>query len=338
MGLCASSDSRTNSDNDIAAYTEINITIGSYTKGLKTKIREVMAQSGIVGSIKKTVYEDSDDIHDTPIHTEVIAGGSEDQLAEFSELIREVVEPTIDFEITPSQESVFFQSEKRYPIIEKTDKNIASRKGSDVGDDNESDEGIYSTAVKVTGRMKNKAKKVLSIVSEIPVISEYTTHLRANWSLLIREQPKNLISAKSLFHPYSVYSFSLYQDDTPSVLKACLKWKLRIPEDSIELFTMSGVPLIDSYTLVKEKQCIYVDKRVTDKFFEHEEELKANRMKITQEPYVYHRMALNGLNLGYMKKMYKNMDKKLAQEILKGDLMISGTVAMKILEVIDSNN
>jgi hypothetical protein len=101
---------------------------------------------------------------------------------------------------------------------------------------------------------------------------------------MVKEQPKELICAKSLFHPFSVYSLAFHLEDGPGVMKACLEWKLGIPYDSIELYTMSGVPLRDSFTLEKEKQCIFVDTRVTKKFFEKQTRLKNDMMKITKEP------------------------------------------------------
>eukprot|EP00826_Nyctotherus_ovalis_P049867 TRINITY_DN6056_c0_g1_i14.p1 TRINITY_DN6056_c0_g1~~TRINITY_DN6056_c0_g1_i14.p1 ORF type:complete len:273 (-),score=76.43 TRINITY_DN6056_c0_g1_i14:159-914(-) len=235
--------------------------------------------------------------------------------------------------ISSAASDVYKRQEKKRVVVEKTDARIANRKASDAGDDNDANSGILGTAVLVTNQMKNRAKQVLNVVSDIPLLSEYTNDLKEKWSLLVKEQPKELICAKSLFHPFSVYSFAFYPDDGPSVMKACLEWKLQIPYDSIELYTTSGVPLNDSFTLTKEKQCIFVDARITKKFFDREAKLKSDMMKITKEPFVYHNMALHEMTLDYMVSTFKNMNEMLAQEIIRDDLKVSGNTAVKILAI-----
>jgi len=334
MGTCKSMFARSKqTEVQLPDYEQIQIIIGSYTKGLKTRIKQAMIQSNLGGLIEKTVYKQVDEVHDTPIHTQVIAGGAKGDLEDFSNMIKEVVEESIDLEIRPYPSPKLLEEEKKHVVIVRTDTRITNRKSSDAGDDNDMNDGILGTAVLVTNQMKNRAKQVLNIVSDIPVLSEYTSDLKEKWSLMVKEQPKELICARSLFHPLSVYSFSFYPEDGPGVMKTCLEWKLRIPYDSIELYTMSGIPLKDSFTLTKEKQCIFVDTRVTTKFFEKETKLKNNMIKITKEPFVYHNMALHGMTLEYLVSTFKSMNEVLAQEIIKDDLKVSGNTAIKILAI-----
>eukprot|EP00826_Nyctotherus_ovalis_P049868 TRINITY_DN6056_c0_g1_i6.p1 TRINITY_DN6056_c0_g1~~TRINITY_DN6056_c0_g1_i6.p1 ORF type:complete len:340 (+),score=95.24 TRINITY_DN6056_c0_g1_i6:207-1226(+) len=334
MGTCKSMFTKDSKDEvKLPDYEQIEVVIGSYTKGLKTRLKDVMLQSGLGGYIRKTIYNLVDEVHDTPVHTQVIAGGKRGDLESFSLIIKEVVEESIDLDIRPHSLPEFSEEEKKRVVVEKTDARIANRKASDAGDDNDANSGILGTAVLVTNQMKNRAKQVLNVVSDIPLLSEYTNDLKEKWSLLVKEQPKELICAKSLFHPFSVYSFAFYPDDGPSVMKACLEWKLQIPYDSIELYTTSGVPLNDSFTLTKEKQCIFVDARITKKFFDREAKLKSDMMKITKEPFVYHNMALHEMTLDYMVSTFKNMNEMLAQEIIRDDLKVSGNTAVKILAI-----
>lgn len=314
-------------------YEQIQVIIGSYTKGLKTRLKQVMAQSNLCGYVQKTTYKAVDEIHDTPIHTQVIAGGKKEDLEHFSDLVKGIVEESIDIEIKAHPLPQFTEEEKNHIVIMKTADNISNRKSSDAGDDNDENEGILGTALLVTNQVKNRAKQVLNVVSDIPVLSEYTNDLMEKWSVLVREQPKELICAKSLFHPFSVYSFAFYPEDGPSVMKACLEWKLQIPYNSIELYTTSGIPLKDSFTLTKEKQCIFVDIRVTKRFFDKEARLKNDIMKITKEPFVYHNMALHEMTLDYMVSTFKGMNELLAQDIIKNDLKVSGSTAIKILAI-----
>lgn len=314
-------------------YEQIQVIISSYTKGLKTRLREVMIQSSLGGYIQKTVYNFVDEIHDTPIHTQLIAAGKRGSLDHFTGLIKEVVEESVDIDIKPYSSPELSEEEKKTVVIKKTDVHIANRKSSDAGDDNDANEGILGTAVLVTNQMKNRAKQVLNVVSDIPLLSEYTKDLNEKWSLLVKEQPKELICAKSLFHPFSVYSFAFYPEDGPGVMKACLEWKLQIPYDSIELYTVSGVPLTDAFTLTKEKQCIFVDARITAKFFEKEAHLKNELMKVTKEPFVYHNMALHEMTYDNMKGTFRDMNDALAQDIIKNDLSVSGSIAVKILAI-----
>ena len=154
------------------------------------------------------------------------------------------------------------------------------------------------------------------------------------WSLTVKELPRELISTRSLFHPFSTYTFSLYNDDSLGVMKSCIEWKLRIPFDYVELYTTAGVPLTDACTLMREKECIFVDARVTNKFFETEYNLKNEIEEISKEPLILHKMALHGMNMAYLKGTFKDMDEILAQKILKEDLSVSGTIASKILMLI----
>jgi len=334
MGVCKSMfGNNKSSEFKLSDYTQKQITIGSYTKGLKARIKEVMIQTNLGGFIRKTVYNVVDEVHDTPIHTQVIAVGKNYDLELFEVILKEVVEKSVETESKPYPSPELSEEERKHVVIMKTHPNITNRKGSDVGDDSNSNEGILGTAVLMTNQVKNKAKQVLNVMADIPVLSEYTSNLNEKWSLLVKEQPKELICAKSLFHPFSVYSFSFYPEDGPSVMKVCLEWKLQIPYDSIELYTTLGIPLTDAFTLAKEKQCIFVDTRVTTKFFEKEARLKEKMMKITKEPFVYHNMALHEMSLDNMKSTFKNMNEALAQDIIKNDLKVSGSIAIKILAI-----
>eukprot|EP00826_Nyctotherus_ovalis_P053944 TRINITY_DN703_c0_g6_i5.p1 TRINITY_DN703_c0_g6~~TRINITY_DN703_c0_g6_i5.p1 ORF type:complete len:371 (-),score=95.25 TRINITY_DN703_c0_g6_i5:45-1157(-) len=318
----------------LSTYKQIKVQIGSYTIGLKTRLKELMAQCGVGGVIRKTVHVTPDSIHSTPVYTEVVAGGTEAAVAEFVEIVKEVVEDDIDFEVKSPPMPDLSEESKKKAIIQKTSARIYNRKGSDVGDDEAGDDNFLGQAVLVTNKMKNRAKQVLNVVSGIPILSEYTSELKEQWSLLVKEMPKELISARSLFQPYSICSFTMYRTDELSILKVCIEWKLGIPYDSIELFTSSGVPMTDTYTLLKEKQCVFADARMTRRFFEKEGKLKEEMKSITEEPLVYHNMALHGMTTEYMKRTFGGMKEKMAQEIIQGDLGVSGVIALKIIELI----
>lgn len=318
----------------LSTYKQIKVQIGSYTLGLKTRLKELMAQCGVGGVIRKTVHVTPDGVRSTPVYTEVIAGGTEAAVAEFAEISREAVEDDVDFEVKSPPMPDLNEEARKKVVIQKTSARIYNRKSSDAGDDEAGDDNLLEQAVLVTNKMKNKAKQVLNVVSGIPILSEYTSELKEQWSLLVKEMPKELVSTRSLFQPFSICSFTMYRTDELSVLKICIEWKLGIPYDSIELFTSGGVPMTDTYTLLKEKQCVFADTRVTRRFFEKEEKLKEEIKNITEEPLVYHNMALHGMTTAYLKKTFGTMKQKMAQEIIQGDLGVSGVTALKIIELI----
>eukprot|EP00826_Nyctotherus_ovalis_P033831 TRINITY_DN2759_c0_g1_i5.p1 TRINITY_DN2759_c0_g1~~TRINITY_DN2759_c0_g1_i5.p1 ORF type:complete len:339 (+),score=80.17 TRINITY_DN2759_c0_g1_i5:246-1262(+) len=334
MGTCSTCGKAKHDEYQLPDYHEILITIGSYTKGLKTRIREVMTQSDLTGVIHKTIHSCVEEDHVTPIHTRVIAGGKRSDLDNFSETVKEIVDESIHIRVKPLPSPELTEEEKKTVTIIKTDSRIENRKSSDAGIVDETSEGLLETAMLVKNQMKTRAKQVLNVVSDIPLLSEYTNDLREKWSLLVKEQPREFISAKSLFHPFSVYNFAFYPEDGPNVMKICLEWKLHIPFDAIELYTMAGIPLIDSFTLIQEKQCIFVDTRVTKKFFTKETRLKKDLMKITKEPFVYHSMALHEMTFDYMMSTFKTMYDVRAQNILKKDLKVSDITAVKILALV----
>jgi len=332
--LCAKKGGSKEEELKLSEYHQKKIVIGSYTLDLKKKLKEVMVQHGLGGYITKTVYKTPDNIHSTPIHTELIVGGKFSDVNDFIDIAKEVVEEGIDFEATAPPMLELTEEEKKKVVIRRTDDRIFHRKSSDVGDDQGDDEDLLKQAVLVTHKVKNTAKQVLKVVSGIPVLSTYTSDIKKQFSVLVPEKPKELISAKSLFHPFSVCSFTMYKTDKLSVLKVCIEWKLGIPYDCVDLFTLSGVPMTDTYTLMKDKQCIFADKRVTRRFFETEQELKRVIQEITQEPFVYHKMALHGMSMQYLTKTFGGMKEKMAQEIIQGDLGISGVAALKIVKFI----
>eukprot|EP00826_Nyctotherus_ovalis_P045738 TRINITY_DN5090_c0_g1_i4.p1 TRINITY_DN5090_c0_g1~~TRINITY_DN5090_c0_g1_i4.p1 ORF type:complete len:343 (-),score=110.55 TRINITY_DN5090_c0_g1_i4:192-1220(-) len=342
MGSSAHCCSRNLTDKEaelkLVSYRQVKILISSYTPGLKTRLKEVMNQNGVGGFIRKTVYTTPDDLRSTPVHTEVIAGGTDAAVNEFSEIAREIVEESVDFDVKAPPMPELSEEEKKKVVIMKTDERIFNRKSSDGGDDVSGNENLLEQAVLVTNKMKNRAKQVLNVVSGIPILSEYTSELKEQWSLLIPETPKELISAKSLFHPFTVCSFTMYLTDELSVLKICIEWKLKIPYDSIELFTLSGIPMTDTNTLMKDKQCIFADKRVTKRFFDMEQELKTEMERITKEPFVYHKMAMHEMTMKYLTSTFGSMKEKMAQEIIQGDLGVSGVAALKIVEFIKKAN
>ena len=322
----------------LSSYTQIKMSIGSYTIGLKTRLKELMIQNNLGGYIKKTIYSTTTKSNlSTPIHTEIIAGGTDSAINDFKEMIKEVVEENIDHETNPYNDKELSEEDRKKVIIHKTDTRISNRKASDAGDNDEGDDGLLDKAMLMTKIMKSRAKQVLKIVSGIPVLSQYTTGIDEQFSILVREMPKEIISAKSLFHPYSVSSFSMYQTDEVSLLKVCIEWKTGIPYSSIELFTMTGIPLIDTFTLMKDMQCIFADCRITNKFFESERELKTKMLQITKEPFVYHKMALHGMTMKYLTDTFGLMKDKMAQEIIQGDLGVSGVIALKIVQLIKKN-
>lgn len=332
--VCAKSNADREAELKLSQYRQIKIMISSYTIGIKTKLKEVMAQSGVGGYIVKTVSTSPNDAHSTPVHTEVVAGGTNAAINEFTETAKEIVEDNIDFEVYAPPMPELSEQDKKRVIIKRTDERLFNRKASDAGDDDSGNENLLEQAVLVTNKVKNKAKQVLNVVSGIPILSEYTSELKEQWSLLIPEMPKELISAKSLFHPFTVCSFTMYRTDELTVLKVCIEWKLGIPYDSIELFTLSGVPMSDTYTLLKDLQCVFADNRITKRFFDMERGLKTEMLKITKEPFVYHKMALHGMTMQYLVKTFGSMKDKMAQEIIQGDLGVSGVVALKIVELI----
>ena len=147
------------------------------------------------------------------------------------------------------------------------------------------------------------------------------------------------MTATSLFHHYDVFSFPLYWNDGPAILKACLEWKLSIPYDLLELYTTNGIPLSDVDTLQKEKQCIYVDTRVTQEFFsgKHEKELRKQLEPICSEPFVLHQMALHQMTVASLKATLLPMSEEMALALLKEDLHVSAIVAVRILTLIKSS-
>jgi hypothetical protein len=339
--ICAKGGGNKEEELKLSSYCQKKIVIGSYTRGLKTRLKEVMSQNSVGGYITKTVYTTPDDMHSTPIHTEVVVGGTFSNVEEFAELAKEVVEENIDFEVTAPPMLELSEEEKKKVVIRKTDDRIFNRKTSDAGEDNSGNENLLDQAVLVTNlvtnKVRNRAKQVFKVVSGIPILSQYTNDINEQFSVLVTEMPKELISAKSLFHPFSVCSFTMYKTDELSVLKICIEWKLGIPYDSLDLFTLSGVPMTDTYTLMKDKQCVFADKRVTRRFFATEQELKSVMQKIIQEPFVYHKIALHGMSMQYLIKTFGGIKEKMAQEIIQGDLGISGVAALKLVKFIQKS-
>ena len=240
-----------NSELEIKDYEELKITIESYTKGLKSRIKELAIQTNLCGFIEKKIYSEVDEIHNTPIYTEAILGGRRGDLDELSSIIKEVVEDSVELEVKPCHEHILSENDKKGVIIMKTMVNIANRRNSDAGEEKNGDEGVVDQVVEqtvlVANQMKNKAKRVLNVVSDIPILSEYTNDLKEKWSLLVKEQPKTLISAKSLFHPFSVYSFQLYLDDNPNVFKPFLLSSLQKLMPSFNLSLKFPVVLSESF-------------------------------------------------------------------------------------------
>ena len=113
----------------IKDYRQTKILIASYTKGLKTQLKEVMTQSNVGGSVTKRLYEDRTESYSTPIHTEVICGGTESAVNEFKDLVKEVVEEGVDFDFVDFPEPEMSEKEKAKPVIKPPDKIIINRKG-----------------------------------------------------------------------------------------------------------------------------------------------------------------------------------------------------------------
>ena len=272
-GCCSSHNSVP--EQELRDYKQVKIQIDSYTKGLKSQLKELMMQSGIGGYIQKKAYEGDEGInHISPIHTEIITGGPINSIDEFTDLIPEVVEESVNYEILPYPNPELTERGKLVAVIVKTEPKIINRKNSDEGDDTEAD-GALDTALLIANQMKNRAKKVLSILSSIPIISDYTGDLNEQFAMFVEEMPRELISAKSLFKPPTILTFSMYRDDDPNLLKASLEARLGIPFGAIELYTCSGILLTDLYTLLKNKECIFVDARITRVFFEVEQDRKS---------------------------------------------------------------
>lgn len=312
--------------------TQFKISIGSYTQGLKTQLKELMIQTGISGTLKKTLYTIY--THSTPIHTELLITGSESNIDEFIVKAKQVVEDNVSFEVAVTELNIH----EGKVIIQKTDERISNRRGSDIGDECATESTLFDDAMVVTNKAKDKGKQVLNFAANLPIISNYTGGLKDKDSLLIKEMPREMITVKSLFHPYSVCSFSMYHTDEISVLKVCIEWRLGIPYDSIELFSTTGEPMKDIYTLLKDKLCIFTDNRITYKFFEKEKDLRAEIEKIVEEPLVYHRIASHGMTMDYLIETFSSMNDKMALDIIQGDLSISGIAALKILQLIKKFN
>ena len=334
MGACNSNPNTIpESELVLASYRQIRLQIFSYTRGLKTRIKEVMMQSNVGGTIKKTVLNKVDNIHSNPIHTEVIIGASENTLPGFLELAKEIFEKSVDYKLIPYPIPELDKEARNNVVIEKTNPKLVNRKSSDAGDFGNEDDILANTAL-ITNRLKNQAKLLVNVASSIPFLSAYTSDLKDEMCLLINEMPRVSISTRSLFHPYVMCTFCLYEGDELSQFKVCIEWKYNIPFDFIELFTMTGERLNDVYTLMQDKECIFVDARITKKFFEKESVLKAAMSKITEEPFVYHKMVHNKMTMNYLIKTFLSIEEKMALTTIMKDLDVTGVIAAQIIKMI----
>lgn len=319
------------------AYSELTAVIESYTKGLKTRLRDSMDQNSLGGTVTKTILEPGKDValQDNPIYTEVIAIGKVADVATFRDLIDDIVEKSVT--IDKKVKDIVQPEEKKVALIMPTSERLLTRRGSDAGDDPEERKGA-SAAKKAQAQAADKTRAMLSAMSNIPVLADYAGNLEEKWSIKVKEEPRELITATSLFHPFGVYSFPLYSDDGPGVLMSCLEWRLGIPYDALELFTMNGIPLNDVDTLQKEKQCIYVDNRITLNFFSSPQEkvLIKQIEAISSEPFILHKMALHKMTVASLKDTLLTMSEELAISVLKDDLNVSNIVAVRILGLIKS--
>ena len=294
-----------------------------------------MEEYGLVGTVKKTILEPGKDLHNqsNPIYTLVVARGKAFDIGSFSEVIDDIVDKGVDVD----KKIVDILPRKEVEAGEKEADVLATRKGSDAGDDPEERKGA-SLATKAKGQAADKARQVLSTLSKIPGLSEYASGIEEKWSIKVQEAPRELITATSLFHPYNVVSFPLYADDGPLLLMACIQWRLKIPLDSLELYTMEGVPMDDVDTLQKEKQCLFVDSRVTANFFTPETEKRLLRKieAVNSEPFMLHLMALHRMNIIWLQHTLLPMGEELAIRVLKDDLHIPTVVALRLLALVKS--
>ena len=339
MGICTGTFLSKATNIDLSRkYVQLTAIIASYTKGLKDRLKETMIEGGMIGTIKKTILpvEKNEEHQGNPIYTEIVAIGPEGDIDEFTEQIKQIVDKEIETEIKTTEVAAPAADAKRKIEVMKTEAKIANRRPSDAGSEHVYENNMADAASKAANDVKGKAKKMLAAVANIPILSEYTGDLEGKWSIKIAETPRILISAVALFHPFAVYSFPLYKDDGPNVLKSCLEWKTGIPSQCMELFTKSGLPITDPDTLIKEANCFFVDIRVTAAFFNgpKEKELKAQMERFTKEPFTFHKMSLHNLTVDNLSNIFNGMEEKRAQSILQEELSISGIIAAQLLSLI----
>ena len=320
-----------------APRSEIKVTIQSYMKGLKSRLRDSMEQYNLVGTVQKTVLEAGEGIKDNsnPIYTLINARGKTFDVSSFSGVIDDIVDDGVDVDrdikdiVPPSEDPT------NMALVLESPELLMVRKSSD-GGDNPEERKVASVAAKAKGQIADKARAMMATLSKVPGLSDYTDGMEEKWSIKIKEAPKELVTATSLFHPFGTYSFPLYPDDGPSILIACLQWRLKIPSDSLELYTLNGVPLNDVDTLQKEKQAIYVDSRVTASFFAAETERPLLKLieAISSEPFMLHKMALHKMTVEWLKQTLLPMSEEMAIGILKEDLNVSSVIAIRLLTMI----
>lgn len=319
-------------------FSKLEATIQSHTRGLKTQIKESMDERELYGTIKKVSIEPGvdTDTRPVPIQTEIVAQGDADDVADFAELLKEIVEEDIEVETKITAIEQLVPKEEQKIIMEQTSEKIATRKGSDAGEESGESDPEADMVKKAKAQMREKAKQMISAVSNIPFLAEYADQVIGKWSLKTAEEPKELITATSLSHPVIVFSFPFYPGDGPSVLKTCIEWKLKIPFDDIELFTVLGNPLTDIDTLQNEKNCWFVDKRITERFFSSGDDAKLKNLveKITTDAIVLHKMALNGMNAKFFKEILETINEQTAVRLIKEDLDISGIIALRIISLV----
>lgn len=346
MGACANSSFFSNMELNLGGdtkegFAELDAFIQSYTPGLKTQLRDLMAERDIFGQVVKNILPPGKDVNDknNPIQTLIHCKGAEGDIKDFAETIKEVVDENVvnTTKITEIQE--LGPPETLKTIIEPTVEKIKNRRGSDAGDDPKEESKEINVVAKTKAKMREKAKVLINTISNIPFLAEYADQVKEKWSLRIEEQPKEVFTITSLFPPAGTYSFPLYKTDGPWVLKACLEWKTGIPFEAVELYTTKGIPLTDPDTLQKEKKCIYVDTRVTQEFFKNHEEAQFKKKldEIIDEPFVLHKMALHKMTVESLKTDLLKKDDEMAIGLLKEDLCISGVIALKILKIIRAN-
>jgi uncharacterized Fe-S cluster-containing radical SAM superfamily enzyme len=79
------------------------------------------------------VCKEVDEVYDTPIHAQAIAGGTKGDLEHFSDIIKDVVEESIDVDIKPYTSYELKEEERKHVVIVKTDAGICNRKSSEQG-------------------------------------------------------------------------------------------------------------------------------------------------------------------------------------------------------------
>ena len=325
-------------------YSKCAISLESYTKGLKSRLKQMMEERGLDGTIRKLIYPPGEDkaIGGNPIFTEVIAYGKTTNVNSMETDVKEMMAANVEIssKIEEIKEPSKDDKDNNKIIIEKVRDKISSRRLSDGGEEMLKEVGITDVANIAKNNVKQKAKKMFEMMSNIPVLSAYTSDIQEKWANKMDEVTRVQVSAMSLFHPLVVYSFPLYIDDAPNILRSCIEWKTGIPFESIELYTEEGMPLVDAETLQKTQAAIYVDTRVTDNFFTNPKakQLRTKIEKMIKDPFVYHKMALYNITEEDLAKLFKKMSHDNAMNILKVDLSVSSINAARFLSLISSVN